>query len=210
MKVWEHKVVTPSMAMQWSAKQISQWQKVQKYKLTTGDASRRSKQDVTNYWKAPEPGKLKINVDASVHAGTSSFALGMVLRDQNGGFCKAKCSRHEGEVTVFEAEAFGVVEALKWIMELGIMNVELESDSLLTVQAVNRGVINFLEVGNLINESRLMMIGRPDIDLVFVKKQANRVAHSLARVSCEVNCFIEFESPPPSVLENIMYDVFLI
>lgn len=65
------------------------------HKLTTSDTSRQKQQVVTNHWKAPEPGKLKINVDASVYAGDSSFAIGMVPRDHNGRFCKAKCFRHE-------------------------------------------------------------------------------------------------------------------
>lgn len=62
---------------------------------------------------------------------------------------KSKCLRQK----------FGgvVVEALRWIMELGISNEEIESDSMLTVQAVNKGLVNFLEVGNLIDESRLQI-----------------------------------------------------
>lgn len=44
-------------------------------------------------WKPPEVGHLKINVDASLSQETESFALGMVIRDDKGGFIKGKITR---------------------------------------------------------------------------------------------------------------------
>lgn len=66
-------------------------------------------------WEAPERGWLKLNVDASVHIGASSFAIGMIIRDELGSFFQDRSLRTGREVNVIETEAFGILEALKWL-----------------------------------------------------------------------------------------------
>lgn len=122
-------------------------------------------------------------------------------------FYKARSLCINGEISVFEAEIRGVLEAVKWVAELGVLNVVIECDSMLTVHALRNDTPNYLEVGNFLQECRSLLQSRPDVSVSFVKKQANKVAHLLARVPCEANCFIDFLSPPHSVLESIMYDV---
>lgn len=209
MLVWENKKVTPENAMQWSINQVRQWQEVQVVRSSNDVIGMPSHRPELALWNAPATGKLKVNVDASVVSGASSFAIGMVLRDHLGGFCNARNLRREGEISVFEAEAYGVLEAIRWVHDLGISNVEIESDSLLTVQAILQGTTNYHEVGNLLYESRILISDRPDISIAFIKKQANKVAHMLARVPCEVNCSNVFPSPPQLVLESIMYDALM-
>lgn len=114
-----------------------------------------------------------------------------------------------GEVTVFEAETNGVLEAIRWIMELNIFNVDIESDSMLTVKAFAGGSSNVLEVGNMIREGRALLNDRTDSSLSYVNKRANKVAHLLARVPCEVGCFNDFLSPLHMVLETLVYDASL-
>lgn len=182
MRVWDSKIVPPELAMQWSVKQITQWQEVQVQKVKTVNVQI-CQADAAIRWLVPVAGGYKVNVDASVFARTSSFSIGMVLRDHVGGFCTARNLRKGAKVTVFEAEARGVLEAIRWIMEMGITNVVVECDSLLVVQSLNKGVANLLEVGNILGECDALIGGRPDISISFVKKQANKVAHLLAFVS---------------------------
>lgn len=129
-----------------------------------------SRQNIASRWVAPDEGNLKINVDASVYAGILSFNVGMVLRDHLGGFYKARNLRREGEVTVFETEAWGVLKAIRWALDLGISNVLIKSDSMLIVQAIKQGATNYLEVGNMLQEIRTLISVRPDISISFVKK----------------------------------------
>lgn len=53
---------------------------------------------------------------------------------------------------MFEVETKGFVEALRWASNLGISNVVVESDYMLTVQYVDRDNKNYLvvEVGHMI------------------------------------------------------------
>lgn len=89
-------------------------------KPRTGAISVQSHQYTEIHLAPPGAGGFKVNVDASVREGSSSFSVGIVLRDHAGGFCQARSARREGEVSVFKAEAWGVLEAIRWIISLGI------------------------------------------------------------------------------------------
>lgn len=115
-----------------------------------------------------------------------------------------------GEVTLFKVEVQGVLETIRWVLELNMFNVDIESDSFLTVNTFTSGLSNMREVGNMIDEGRNLLVEHKDISLHYVKKQANKIFHLLARVSCQVDCFNKLYSHPCLVLENLMHDAFLI
>lgn len=187
MKVWENKTVTPVIAAQWSSQQISQWRAAQLQIGQGVSVNGRVHSSALVKWQAPVQGKFKINMDASVVEGSSSFSLGMILRDHLGHFCRARNLSKGGEVSVFEIEATGVLEAIRWVTNLGVSEVEIESDSLLVVQAINRQSVYYLEVGNVLQEIHNLLYIRKGISILHVKKQANKAAHMLARVPCAVN-----------------------
>lgn len=141
--------------------------------------------------------------------GTSMFSIGMIIRDHKGEFVRAQTSSRRGEITVFEAEAWGVLQALKWIQELQLGSVDIESDSLLTVNAMTRCAENYLEVGNIIQECILILSNCPDVSIAHVKGSANKAAHYLAREPCLVNNSKVYWSPPSSLLEILMYELVL-
>lgn len=64
-------------------------------------------------WVTPIEGTLKLNVDASVIQGSTSFRVGMLLRDH---FIHDKCMHFAGEVSALEAESIGICEALSWML----------------------------------------------------------------------------------------------
>lgn len=59
----------------------------------------------------------------------------------------------------------------------------------------------------MIQQCRSLIESQGSISLDFVKKQANRVAHLLARLPCTQNSFIDLSSPPRFVLETLMSDI---
>lgn len=89
--------------------------------------------------------------------------------------------------------------------------MDIETDSQKSVQAMNATEeVNYLEVGMIFKECHRRLIDRRDFSISFVKKQANKVAHFVAREPCAINCFIEFHAPPQSVLEFLVRDNLLI
>lgn len=101
-------------------------------------------------WVPPETGQLKLNVDASIVEGQSTFAVGMILRNHYDQYIAGRTMRFVGSVSVLEAEIIGITEALLWSQQVTDGMVSVESDSLLGVTTINRSQLNFLELGDLI------------------------------------------------------------
>lgn len=204
--VWEGKWMTPKIAMDWSSKQVSDWRLAHRKKLQNSLHLQGDKVQHVNKWNAPAEGLWKLNVDASVFDSADFFSIGMVIRDHRGSFIHGRTLRFAGRVEVLEAEMVGIAEALKWTADYSGQSFCIESDSLLSVQAIKGEHQNLLEVGVLIDYCRTLISSRLNVSLCFVKKQANRVAHLLARLPCTLNSFSDYSSPPLSVLETLVSD----
>lgn len=102
-----------------------------------------------------------------------------------------------------EAESIGNAEALSWLKKLLVTDVTIESDSQLCVNAINRDNINLIEFGNLMQQCKSVVSSIGGVLIDFVKKQANNVAHKIAKIFCALNCFLDFTSSPSFLLETI-------
>ena len=138
--------------------------------------------------------------------GTPYFSVGMVIRDHQGALIRGRTSRIAGVFSAFEAEVWGIRAALRWLQMLQVKDVEIECDSLLTVTVLHKESVFHLEVGFILQDCFAIFRSRPDFTISYVRKQANTVAHFLARVPCLVNSSIIFLSPPPCVMDALVYD----
>lgn len=68
------------------------------------------------------------------------------------------------------------------------------------VQALQRNIEYYLEVGNILDACTQSIASMGNVKVMHVKKLANRAAHIMARVPCLVNSYKLFESPPQSHL----------
>ena len=205
--VWDGQKMSPAIAMHWSSKQITNWRQAQDKRKAARNQLERDRNAYTTRWSVPNHGELKLNVDASVLDGANFFSVGMVLRDHHGTFVKGRVLKIAGKVEVIEAELIGILEALQWIKDIQGYSVIIENDSLLSVQAINGKSINLLEAGIFIEQAREFISSRNWIKLGFVKKQANKVAHLMARLPCMLNGFIDLLSPPSCMLETLVSDI---
>ena len=208
-KIFEEKVMTPAAVMSWSRNQVQDWVVASKHHQTSSSSNSSTLQQ-NHAWKPPDLGSFKINVDAAVKEGQDFFAIGMALRDYNGHFLAGRVMRFAGSMQVVEAEMVGIVEALSWINHLPVSIVTIESDSQLCVNTIKGSNSNLLEFGNLVHQCKHMISSRGGVLVDFVRKQANRVAHKIAKIPCELNCFLDFMSPPSFLLETIMSDIAMV
>ncbi|XP_074326830.1 uncharacterized protein LOC141664772 [Apium graveolens] len=205
-KVWDNKIVTPDFAVNWSLKQLQEW------KIAVSKVIDSSKRPTTvirregTKWTRPEQGKLKVNVDASIEQGSSCYSIGMILGDHTGGFLEGKTMKFSRMATVMEAEASAIEEALEWIVSKGVTEVLVESDSQLAVQAINGNASFQLEVGHNIDSCKSILAVRKDICVRHVRRLANRAAHCMARIPCELNACVNVMIPPRKVLDSVVYD----
>ena len=210
-KVWDGKLVTSKFAMDSSFRLHAEWVQARK-KADAASVDGREEMRIADKpctrWIPPATGTLKLNVDASVFPGANQFNIGMVLRNHAGEFITAKNQNFAGEVSVFEAEAVGVREALSWLKDMQRQEDEviIESDSQLTVRAIHTNNLNYLEIGEVIESCKQLLRSFCRVSLVFIRKNANKVAHELARIPCLVNSHNIFTSPPTCLLEALSFD----
>lgn len=188
--------------------QVAQWREAKKCGLKI--IQNAPVQSFEARWKAPTKGRFKLNVDASIFSGMPSFTLGLLIRDHRGTFIQAKTMRIVGSNSVMEAEVRGILEALVWLQELDMQNVDIECDCLLAVNALRHGVEYITETGHILDECKEVLSNRLDLAVSFVKRQANKAAHLLAREPCVVDCFNIYQSPPSILLETLLYDSSLL
>lgn len=206
--IFENRVMTPAVGMEGSKQQIKEWQ----------EANKRQRQNTTAHeirhvneekWRLPEVGCMKVNVDAVVIENQNWFAVVMVGRNHLGQYIMGKTIKFAGKVSVVEAEATGILEALSWASEYITGPVIVESDSLISVQEVQQPKESLLEVGHVLQQCRDTLQGDDRLMLRFVRNKANRVAHCMARIPCDVNSFCIFPSPPSQLLETILSETLL-
>jgi hypothetical protein len=83
--------------------------------------------------------------------------------------------------STIECEATALQHALLIAVSCGFERVKFESDCQMTVNAVNNGYIYLNELESLLSTCRSLISSNASYNLAFVRRQANGVAHSLAR-----------------------------
>lgn len=130
-------------------------------------------------WRRPAFGVLKFNCDGAWCAKTCKGGYGWVLRDFAG---LLHAAGGEGGLffsSTIVAEAAAIRAALQVCCEMGVHDVELESDSQLLIQMINGnyGIYATLECFIYDINQLVSQIGR--VRFLFVKRDEN-AAHSMA------------------------------
>lgn len=124
-----------------------------------------------------------------------------------------KVKRMKMENSVFEAEVLAINEGLLfnegllWLSSLPYRAVEIETDSLPAVQAINMHQENVLEVGFALDDCRAYIQSNQGWTITFAERQANKATHLMAKILCLHECQSIFTSPPNLLLETLLYDV---
>ncbi|XP_024636060.1 uncharacterized protein [Medicago truncatula] len=178
-KVWDGQLQPSNIAVQLARELLFQWQAARNSATTQ---VQQSPQD-TIAWQPPAAGFLKCNVDAAIFSEQNRFGTGMCVRDQRGRFLKAATNWYEGCPPPQEAEAVGLRDAILWLGQLELSNVQLELDCKLVVDSIYDKNNNQAEFGSIIDDCRSLLQQFTNFKISFVRRQANVVAHSFARVS---------------------------
>ncbi|PNX68533.1 cytochrome p450, partial [Trifolium pratense] len=134
-------------------------------------------------WQPPVVGWLKCNVDAGFHDRGQTTNRGWCVRDNTGQFVCAGTAWDIGSHSIIEAEAMAMLEAMKAAIHLHMERVSFESDSLIVVKAVHAKHSGSSEFNLLIDNIKNLLVLNPKFEVKFVKRQANSVAHLLAKAA---------------------------
>jgi ribonuclease HI len=129
------------------------------------------------------------------------------LRDDRGHFVKAFAKRYEGQPTIVEAEALGVLESIKWLHSSHIEASYIETDCLHVVQSLNNRSKNNTEFGNIIASCCRLLDLNQNCKVSYVRRQANRVAHELAQATRFIAGPQFYDYCPPCIETIIMNEM---
>jgi ribonuclease HI len=146
-------------------------------------------------WEKPPHGTIKCNVDAALFNGNSVMCYGLCFRDSSGNLLFGKSDFKLLSATVLEAEAIGLLESLKMAISKDLRHVAFETDSKLLVDLLGNTNLPLNEIGDLVSECKTLLLSNPDYVVSFIRRQANSVAHNIARAA------LSYPSP------HVFYDV---
>jgi ribonuclease HI len=134
-------------------------------------------------WQQPPRGWYKCNVDAGFFDDLHKTSAGWCLRDYTGSFVMAGTLWNEGNWSTIEGESFALLEAMRAMVNRGITHVIFESDSKIVVDAIHTSRDGVSEFSSLICNIKNTLLSNSNFVVKFVRRQANMVAHSLARAA---------------------------
>ena len=102
-------------------------------------------------------------------------------------------------------EALGVREALSWIKDRGQMKVIIETDCLRVVQAMRSRDVDFSPFGLIIQDCTFILVTLRDVKVVFVKRSANSVDHTLVRAAVSMSGFHVWGYTPPYCIASLLH-----
>jgi hypothetical protein len=105
------------------------------------------------------------------------------VRDQRGYCIAAGTAWNEGKYSILEGEAVALLHALKEMENRGLSQVIFETDSKNVVDAIQHFRGGNSEFSSIIRNINNVLLVHPNFMVKFSKRQANMVAHKLARVA---------------------------
>jgi ribonuclease HI len=165
-------------------------------------------QQGSSKWTKPEPRTMKLNVDAAFNVEEGSGAVGVVIRDFNGRFVAATMSLLPHVASAAMAEAAPIREGLALGDRLGCNRIIAESDSVETIEACSGDLRWWNESSAIFADCVDKAASIGSVTYKFCPREANQVAHTLARhsFSNKMNCNWD-DDPPSFLLDSLLNDV---
>ncbi|KAF5455283.1 hypothetical protein F2P56_024878 [Juglans regia] len=158
-------------------------------------------------WNPPPRGFLKLNVDGVVFSDVRKAGVGVVLRDDKGKLVMAT-SKIENEVdNPSTIELLALLRGLQLVVYLGFSKLVVESDCMLLVQELKNEQDSLLANDNLIMEAKSLLQHFQEVEVQYVHRMRNEVAHRLARYAWNVdNISMWWEHLPTFVDHSLWID----
>ena len=135
-------------------------------------------------WTPPVENGIKVNVDGAIFSELGRFGFGYIARNHTGQVLRTSNRSCIGSVQPEIAEVMGIKEALSWIAHSDWVNVQVETDSWVCVQAISSQLSLPSPFGYLVSDCQRLLEKLPFVSLCCIKRSANKAAHCLARSSC--------------------------
>jgi ribonuclease HI len=113
-----------------------------------------------------------------------------------GRFVMAETTWLDGSCSIVEGESIALLEALKVMVQRGYSHVIFETDSKSVVDAIHHFRSGHSEFSFIVSNINNILSCNQNFMVKFVKRQANMVAHTLARAAISWSRRCTFETLP--------------
>ncbi|XP_042958214.1 uncharacterized protein LOC122293826 [Carya illinoinensis] len=103
-------------------------------------------------WKAPQPKMLKLNVDGAIFSELGRIGTGAILRDNLGRVLLAASTAERAVEDPEQIELLALLRGLQFCAGMGINKIEVESDCLLVIEALQQDSMSNSTFGDLYSE----------------------------------------------------------
>ncbi|GAU48531.1 hypothetical protein TSUD_98640 [Trifolium subterraneum] len=155
------------------------WQNL--HKLQSNNVSGTTKADLVR-WEKPTLDWVKCNVDVAFVAGSGRTSMGLCFRDNSGHFMADMTQWQQTVISSVEGEAWALLLAMEEARHRGLNRVQFESDSKVLIEVIHMKRRNS-EFLLIVHDILSLMSSFINFEVKFVRRQANLVAHTLARAA---------------------------
>ncbi|XP_058751093.1 uncharacterized protein LOC131624131 [Vicia villosa] len=155
-------------------------------------------------WNPHSSGCFKCNVDAAFNQRVGSTDRGWCIRNDHGNFIAAGTAWDMCNFSVLEAEALALKEAIQASSTFHNAPMIFESDSQQVVKALGSNSKGSSEFITIINSIKSLLLDFPNFEVKFIKRQANMVAHNLAKAANFWSRRCLFDVIPPCITFHLI------
>ena len=160
-------------------------------------------------WQPPPTSAFKLNFDAAVFAELKCSGFGAIIRNGKGEVMAAMSIKGPPVADSEEAEVLACRKALEFAIDAGFTDLIIEGDNVNVMRSISSHVPWLSLLGGIYGDVLCLLHGLHWKAISCVKREANTVAHSLARFARNIHderYWME-ESPPPAL--HALYNDFL-
>jgi ribonuclease HI len=161
-------------------------------------------QTVDRTWAKLSTEWIKCNVDCALFEVGGQFGVGICFRDNLGHLLQDHSLTFPYVATTAKCVATALQQAIQIALDKGLNRVIFETDCQVVANVVLSNNLYVNELGSLLSTCRTLLASNASYTLAFIRRQANRVAHSLARASILHASPSIFYHPPYCIHSLIM------
>lgn len=179
LKLWESKTESTFQVLERATRAKEDWWAARNHNQRLASATSHL---LHSSWRKPPLRRLKCNMDVAFFNESNMTALGMCLRNDLVEFVMARTKWFSPLDLVHEGEAQGLLQAIKWAIELDLDHVSFELDCKVVVDHTMSNGEDASEFGAIISHCKQLIALKQNFTVEFVGRQGNVVAYKLARM----------------------------
>ena len=158
-------------------------------------------------WNPPPSRFFKLNFDAAVFNDIRASGVGAVIQNELGEVMVSLSARGPQVADSEEAEILACRKALELAIDSGFSELVIEGDNASVMKYIAGPCPRFSHFGHLYEDIHCLVSGLCSTIITCVHREANGVAHSLAKYARNIDDdIIWMEDTPPPTLEALYLD----